>query len=140
MKASEITTKLSVDKRGRGRPRKDAYAPRVPRFISDRREMRRPSTLRSSESRNSAPNDGQTRFLLSFKALPKNLQIIAKTLHPPANNKYEEHRVVCKILNEESNSRPREIFIPTYRKLSQNRNPKIVDKTIKVTVFCFQRK
>lgn len=117
-------TANSVVKRGRGRPRKDPKAPKIPRFVPERRETgpRRPSAFRSREVHEECgPNDGEIRFLLTFDALPKNLQIIAKTLYPPTNNKYEEHRLVCKILNEEDNTKKKEIFIPTFRKLSRAR-------------------
>lgn len=126
-------------KRGRGRPRKDPNAPKKPRFIPEKREFvkRRASTLRSCEFQREeyGPNDGETRFLLTYKALPNNLQIIAKTLHPTAHNKYEKHRVTCKILNDESCAKPREIFIPTFRKLPKSRNFKEFKKNNKEKVF-----
>lgn len=137
VKSREIILKTTAIKRGPGRPRKDITAPKASRFVPDRREIkhRRSSTLRNSDSQDNGPKDGQVRFLLSIKALPKNLQILAKALHPHLNNKYDEHRVVCKILNDESNLRPQEIFIPTYRKLPQPINMKKLDKNIKEKVF-----
>ena len=114
-------------KRGRGRPRKDPNTPKVKRFIpkwtdiGPRRsaDPRRRCALREE----SGPNDGEARFLLTINALPKNLQIIAKTLHPQPHNKYEEHRLVCRILREEEdNLKLREIFIPTFRKIKISRS------------------
>lgn len=138
-KPSEIQPLQISSKRGRGRPRKGPNAPRKPRFIPERREMekRRASSIRSVESQQeeSGPNDGEIRFLLTFKALPNNLQILAKALYPQLHNKYEEHRIVCKILNEENNTRPREIFIPTFRKLSHNRSFKDTEKKLVEKVY-----
>lgn len=125
-------------KRGRGRPRKDLNAPAKSRFIHEGREFgkRRASSLRSDEFQHeeSGPNDGKIRFLLTFKALPNNLQVLAKSLYPRARNKYEEHRIVCKIINDNS-TQPREIFIPTFRKLSQSRSFKEIDKKVIDKVF-----
>lgn len=136
---SEIQALQILSKRGRGRPRKDPNAPTKPRFIPERREMgkRRASSIRSGESKQeeSVPNDGEIRFLLTFRALPNNLQILAKALYPQPHNKYEEHRIVCKILNEENNTRPREIFIPTFRKLTHCRSFKETEKKLVEKVY-----
>lgn len=138
-KPSEIQPFRISSKRGRGRPRKDPNAPRKPQFIPERREKekRRASSIRSGESQQeeSGPIDGEIRFLLTFKALPNNLQILAKALYPQPHNKYEEHRIVCKILNEQNNTRPREIFIPTFRKLSHNRSFKDTEKKLVQKVY-----
>lgn len=125
---SEEQVPQIVSRRGRGRPRKDLNAPGKSRFIPERREFgkRRASSLRSHEE--SGPNDGEIRFLLTFKALPNNLQVLAKTLYPRAQNKYEEHRIVCKILNDDNSTKPREIFIPTFRKLPRSRSFKEIEK------------
>lgn len=128
-------------KRNRGRPRKDPNAPKKPRFFPERNELvrRRLSVhTRSGEVPDEfKPNDGETRFLLTFKSLPKNLELIAKNLHPPAHNKYEEHRLACKLLNEEHASEQKEIFIPTFRKLPQSRTIREVEKGLKEQVNCF---
>lgn len=128
-------------KRNRGRPRKDPNAPKKPRFIPERKELGRrriSGFARSGELREEfKPNDGETRFLLTFKSLPKNLEIIAKNLHPPTHNKYEEHRLACKLLNEECASEQKEIFIPTFRKLPQLRTIREVEKGFKEQVNCF---
>lgn len=96
---------------------------------------RRVSSVKSRELREeSGPNDGETRFLLTFKALPNNLLIIAKTLHPPTHNKFEEHRLVCKLLNDASTNQQKEIFIPTFRKLSHLRTIREAEKGLKEQV------
>lgn len=119
-------------KRSRGRPRKDPNAPKRPRFIPERNELgkrRLSDAARTGYFREEfKPNDGETRFLLTFKSLPKNLEIIAKNLHPPTHNKYEEHRLACKLLNEECASEQKEICIPTFRKLPQLRTIREVEK------------
>lgn len=129
-------------KRNRGRPRKDPNAPKKPRFIPERKELGRrrvSGVTRSGEFRKEFnPNDGETRFLLTFKSLPKNLEIIAKNLHPPTYNKYEEHLLACKLLNEECASEQKEIFIPTFRKLPQLRTIMEVEKGLKEQVNCFR--
>lgn len=116
------------EKRGRGRPRKekDPKATIGPNKKSLVHKLER--TRSSTKKRNIndsldevGPNDGEVRYLLTLKSLPKNLEIIAKSLFPPTKNKFEEHRLVCKVLNEERDTKPREIFIPTFRKLPQNR-------------------
>ena len=128
---------IAPAKRSRGRPRRDPNAPRKPRFIPERKELGklRSSTIKSEElGLECGPNDGETRFLLTFKSLPKNLEIIAKTLHPSTHNKYEEHRLVCKLLNEDCFTKQREIFIPTFRKLAQLRTTREVEKGLKEQV------
>ena len=66
-------------------------------------------------------DDGQVRYLLTLKALPKHLRLIAQLLHPPPQDKYEEHRLACKLFAEdEDKSAKREIFIPTFRHLPAN--------------------
>jgi hypothetical protein len=140
-KLSEMQASKITSKRGRGRPRKPPNSPPKPRFIAERKEKelgkRRPSSVRSCESQHEdcGPNDGEIRFLLTFKALPNNLQILAKVLYPKAHNKYEEHRITCKILNDENNTRPREIFIPTFRKLSPGKSFRENKKKLMGKVF-----
>lgn len=129
-----------ASKRKRGRPRKDLNAPAKSRFIPEKREFgkRRASSLRIGEFQQheeSGPNDGEIRFLLTFKALPNNLQVLAKTIYPRAHNKYEEHRIVCKILNDDNSTKPLEIFIPTFRKLSRSRSFKEIEKKVLDKVF-----
>lgn len=126
---------ISIAKRGRGRPRKDPNAPKVPRFVRERREVGQRRLSVHKIRQEDGPNDGEIRFMLTFNALPKNLQIIAKTLYPPTNNKYEEHRLVCKLLNEEDNTKRKEIFIPTFRKLSRPRTTMEGEKGLKEKVF-----
>lgn len=132
-----------ITKRGRGRPRKNPNDPKIPKLVPEPRKMgqRRSSVLRSRDLRREeiGPNDGQVRFLLTFNTLPKNLQIIAKTLYPPTHNKYEEHRLVCKILNEDENTRRREIFIPTFRKLPRARTTKESEKEFNEKVHLFKQ-
>lgn len=138
----KFQNKLVNPKGGRGRPRKDPNAPKVPRFIPEQRDLgkRRASVMRSRENPDdNGPQDGETRFLLTINALPKNLQIIAKTLYPSTHNKYEEHRLVCKILSEENQSRPNEIFIPTFRKISRTRVPSEKRNIIKEKVFALDK-
>lgn len=130
----EKSVEISQVKRGRGRPRKDPNAPKIMKSNSDmsrrrrRYELRGSSSLRSSKSNaDVAPNDGQRRFLLTYKALPKNLQILAKINYPEAHNMYEEHRIVCRIINDNT-PKPKEIFIPTFRRLAKPRNLKDVNR------------
>lgn len=127
-------------KRGRGRPRKGPNDPKVPRFVPNRREKdlgkTRSSVLKAKKLKINElpPNDGQVRYLLTFNSLPKNLQILAKSLHPVTKNKYEEHQLVCKILQEEQRTKPHEIFIPTFQKLSRNRTKKDIEIGLKQKV------
>ena len=136
-RSSERKELKLVSKRGRGRPRKDPNAPVKPRFIPERREMgKRRASCRPQHYEEIVPNDGEIRYLLTFKSLPNNLQMIAKTLYPHSKNKYEEHRIVCKIINDENNARPREIFIPTFRKLKKRRSFKDIEvKSVEDKVF-----
>ena len=139
IKAQEKKQMPSLAKRGRGRPRKDPNAPKKSRFIPERKELgrrRSSGVIKNENTREECGiNDGETRFLLTFKVLPENLQIIAKTLHPPTHNKFEEHRLVCKLLNEDCTIKQKEIFIPTFRKLPRLRTIREIEKDLKEQVM-----
>lgn len=72
----------------------------------------------SAHEIDSNEEEEKVRYLLTLKALPKHLQLIAQLLHPRPQDKYEEHRLACKLFAEdEGKSVKREIFIPTFRYL-----------------------
>jgi hypothetical protein len=129
------------ESRSRGRPRKNPAEPRRHNMTFTRELLSMKGAMTSTRTRSSAtktqaagpeggpPLDGQTRYLLTLAALPRNIQILALVLHPPPRNKFEEHRLACRLFNEhlQETVHP-EISIPTFRRLGQLRSHKDAEK------------
>ena len=84
-------------------------------------------------------DDTEVRYLLTFKALPSSLRVIAQLLHPVPQSCYEEHRLACRLLSEnnsEVQTRRDEIAIPTFKRLDQLRSVKEAEKTAEKVTQC----
>lgn len=97
-------------------------------------------SISNDSVRSSEPvDDGEERFMLTMKALPPYLRVIAQLLHPHPQTAQEEHRLACKLLSEnaaELQCKRDDIAIPTFKRLSTLRSAKEAEKSVeKVKAF-----
>jgi hypothetical protein len=88
-----------------------------------------------------AGDEGEARFMLTFKALPPCLRVIAQLLHPAPQAPQEEHRLVCRLMSENNSEmqiKQNEIAIPTFKRLPSLRTGKESEKQTEEKVVTTQ--
>lgn len=79
-------------------------------------------------------NDEQVRYLLTLKALPEGLRVIAQLLHPQPQTAIEEHRLACRLLSENDSeqqlTKHKEISVPKFKHLPRLRTIKDAETAV----------